>query len=377
MVPVAVVAMLKIVGLLMLHLYFSASGSFTPPPKVNVLPGYRTRFPDLYLLTNWDSGWYLMIARYGCTEMPESVVGIPLSYFPLCLNFFPGYPALIRVLNFLLDDWVLSAGMISVVAGLCCVVVWQSICEDYLPRREAASSALVTFLFPPVFFVTTIAYAESLYLLAALLSWRFLTRDRLWKASAFAGVTSIIRPYGIVAMAPVMLRAWKRHSWKDWIVISGSLVPLAFWLFFGYQKTSRLFAYAYAHSIGWGELPTTISLVSKIIAGESFASLTSTWPWFTSLDVLMTVSLAVLFCLLCYRATQMNKELGIYGFVQYFIIITLADWTALLRYFGAVFPSWSIFMRRWRLPLLVFFCVLFYAGGMYLWQQFLIGGRAP
>jgi hypothetical protein len=376
-IPVAVLGGLKIAGLLILHLSLGPSSTYVPSPMLSLHPENWTRFPILYLLTNWDSGWFLRIARYGCRPISNSVPGIPSAYFPLCFNFFPAYPLAIMIVNMLLGDWVLSAAMISIVGGLCCVVVWQSMCEDYLPKVEAALSTLVTFLFPPLFFVTTVAYSESLYLLVVLLSWRFLTRNRIWSAAVFAGLASIVRSYGVVAMAPVMYRAWKQRKWKDWAAIVGSLIPLASWFFWGYLETSIPLVYVYAHSTGWGELPTTVGLVSMILAGASKTSLANTWPWLKSLDVLVIVSLAVVFCLFCYHAVRVNSELGTYGFIQYFIAITFGDWTALMRYLGTVFPAWSIFVRRWRLPIFVAVSILFYAGGMYLWQQFLIGGRAP
>lgn len=378
-VPLTVVGILKFVGLLILHIYFSGPNGFVPP-KVSVIglaDGYPTSFPDLYLLTNWDSGWYLLIARYGYSQISRSLPGVPSNYFLLTFNFFPGYPVAIRLLTLLLNDWVLSASIVSIAAGLCCVVVWQSISEDHLTRRDAIVSTLITFLFPPLFFMTTVAYSESLYLLMALVSWRFLTRDRLWKASVFAGLASIIRVDGLVVLAPVMWRAWKHRKWKDWAAILISLVPLASWLVFGYERTSRIFAFAYARSIGWGYAPTTVSLVSRLLAGKTTTSLLKTWPFLTAFDPVIIVTLAFAFGLFFYQATRTNKELGIYGFAQYLIVIVFGDWQSLLRYFGAIFPAWSVFWRRWRAPILILIAVSFYLGALYLWQQFLIGPRAP
>jgi hypothetical protein len=380
-VPVTVLGILKVVGLLMLHLYFRASDAI--PAKINVLglaDGFPTRFPGLYLLTNWDSAWYLLIARYGYTEIPRNVRGIPSDYFLLSFNFFPGYPASIRILNFFLQDWILSASVISIVAGLCSVVIWQSISEDYTTKRNALAATLITFLFPPVFFITTIAYSESLYLLMALGSWRFLSRQKLWKASVLAGLASVIRPYGIVTMLPICLRAWKQRQWKNWAVVATSLIPMASWLAYGYEQTSSLLAFLYARSVGWGYAPTTMSLVAQFLEGKTVTSLRETWPFLTLLDVFTIVFLSAVFCLFCYLAIKRDKELGIYGFVQYFIVVIFGDWTTLMRLLSTIFPAWTVFCRKWRkwqAPVFLLIVISFYSGAMYLWQQFLIGGRAP
>jgi hypothetical protein len=153
---------------------------------------------------------------------------------------------------------------------------------------------------------------------------------------------------------------------------------MASWFAYGYEQTSRI-AFLYAKSVGWYG-PSTINIVTQLLERGTMTSLRDTWPWLTLFDVFTIAFLIVVFGLFCYLAMKRDKELGIYGFVQYFIFVVFADLTGLMRYLSTIFPGWIVFCRKWRkwqAPVFLVIVISFYVGAMYLWQQFLIGGRAP
>lgn len=41
-----------------------------------------------------------------------------------------------------------------------------------------------------------------------------------------------------------------------------------------------------------------------------------------------------------------DKVLGIYGFVQYFIVVFFGDWTDFMRYLGTIFPTWGGILQK-------------------------------
>jgi len=117
------------------------------------------------LFHGWDSAWYIKIAKTG--------------YSYPAYAFLPAYPFMIRIAYLLIGDWILSSFIVSFLLGVAAVPMFQLLAENYMSKDQAAIVTLVFALFPPVFFFTSIAYTESLFLVATIGTWLFLFKEEM------------------------------------------------------------------------------------------------------------------------------------------------------------------------------------------------------
>ncbi|MBU0763176.1 MAG: hypothetical protein KKD39_09140, partial [Candidatus Altiarchaeota archaeon] len=74
----------------------------------------------------WDTHWYLDIAKNGYSSYPNTVIGSGLQ---ANYGFFPLYPALIKLLSYVTQDFYLSGFLISNICLIASSVVLYKIAE--------------------------------------------------------------------------------------------------------------------------------------------------------------------------------------------------------------------------------------------------------
>jgi len=158
----------------------------------------------LTLLRHWDAYWYIAIAQEGY-HVQEKTGEL------LAVNFFPLYPACIRLVEFVVRDYWAAAYLIS---NACLVgaaaLLWRIARQDN-PASVADRAALL-FLFNPVTFFYSAAYTESLFVLL-LLGMAWFARDRQWlRAGACGFLLGMCRPVGVVAVVLLAAEFVAAHS---------------------------------------------------------------------------------------------------------------------------------------------------------------------
>jgi hypothetical protein len=171
--------------------------------------------------TRWDASWFLFIADDG--------------YTPASAAFFPGYPVAVRITDQLTPLGSLGAGLVisnGAFLGALLALYRLSVAEyDVSTARRAV--ALLTF-FPTSFFFLA-PYAESLFLLAAVLTFAWARSDR-WARSGIAGAVAwATRSIGATLVPALLLEAWtkgppraRRIAWALLPTI-GLLAYLGWW----------------------------------------------------------------------------------------------------------------------------------------------------
>jgi hypothetical protein len=148
---------------------------------------------SLSVWQRFDTNWYLSIAErgYGAVSGDE--------HFP------PLYPALIRLVGFLIGDLFLAGLLISHFASLLVIKLLYDFFHEWL-SPFLAKRALTFFLIFPASYYLFAAYSESLYFLFVLLFLR-LCQDKAWiLAGACMALAILTRLHG-VALFPVLLYA--------------------------------------------------------------------------------------------------------------------------------------------------------------------------
>jgi hypothetical protein len=150
----------------------------------------------LDLFRHWDANWYLQIAQEGYVRTKDGAFSSA---------FFPLYPVLMRLVNFLCHDLRLAGYLVS---NLCllgaCVMLWKLVARDDR-RADTADRAVLFFLFNPVAFFYSTIYSESLFFLL-MVSVVYFATDRRWiAAGCCAYFASLTRPVGILLVLVLLL----------------------------------------------------------------------------------------------------------------------------------------------------------------------------
>jgi len=116
--------------------------------------------------------------------------------------FFPLYPILIRICNFLFRNSFVSAmvlsNLFSVLSGIAC---YELAALD-LPRKDALRSVKYMLLLPGAFFLIA-PMTESLFLFLCLLGLYFMRKRRWFFACLMAALASFTRLPGVLLLVPV------------------------------------------------------------------------------------------------------------------------------------------------------------------------------
>jgi hypothetical protein len=144
----------------------------------------------------WDAGWLLRISREGYDTRDASAA------------FFPAYPLAIRGVAAITGTSSLVAGLlVSNAAFLGALVVLHALTTLELSEEVARRTVVIAAFFPTSFFFLA-PYSESLFLLAAVLSFWAARRGR-WVLAGLAGaLAAATRIVGIVLLPALVVEAW-------------------------------------------------------------------------------------------------------------------------------------------------------------------------
>ncbi len=153
-------------------------------------------------LMTWDGTFYRAIAQgwYGGARVPEEAA-----------RFFPGYPALARLLTpFGLGNEDLALLLIANLAALAAAILLWRLATDVTgdPRVGVAAAWMVAVI--PAANVMVFAYSESLMLLVVVALLLCLHHDRLGWVITLGLCAGLLRPTGVLLIVPVAIEGWTR-----------------------------------------------------------------------------------------------------------------------------------------------------------------------
>ncbi|MFN2631878.1 MAG: mannosyltransferase family protein [Thermoanaerobaculia bacterium] len=171
------------------------------PAREGWPPDIARRAPPL---ARYDSGWYLKIAENGYGPPPPP--GVPSEHV-----FFPLYPALTAALSRALHMDPFAAGLaLSFAAMAAAGVLFVREGRRRLGERDSSAALLFLLLFPTSFFFLSM-YAESLFLLLALLAFHAVWRGKAGSAALFGFLAGLTRLPALALSVPLAL-AWLARS---------------------------------------------------------------------------------------------------------------------------------------------------------------------
>ena len=136
------------------------------------------------MLSRWDAGWYVEIARDGYRHEPGS---------PSNAAFFPLYPVLIRVIHALLflptDDywWLVTAIALSNVALLIGLTYFRALLATDFDETLVSRAITYLLIFPTTFIFSGV-YSESLFLALTVAAFYYARTNRWLLACVLAAL---------------------------------------------------------------------------------------------------------------------------------------------------------------------------------------------
>jgi hypothetical protein len=164
------------------------------------IPGHG--FPDYPFFdgwVRWDSDWYIHIARLGYFyDGPGKQSAVA---------YFPGYPAAMRVVMFVVRDALVAGVLVTYAAGLTTAVLFWRWSRAALGAQAARLAVVVLLVHPFAFFLFGAVYSDALFLAAALAAFIALEHDRPWLAGLAGMVATAARPVGVAVTIALVVRA--------------------------------------------------------------------------------------------------------------------------------------------------------------------------
>lgn len=205
---------------------------------------------DLLRIWNrWDAPHYLDLVVFGYRATDAGDLFGPNGYrsvypgdLPLYIVFYPLFPWLATVVNFLLNDPLASAFVVSTLASMFAApLLYRLVRHDEEPAI-AMRAAWFLLIFPTSYFLH-IGYTEALFMALVLGSFLAARTERWWLAGALGGLAALARVNGLIlipALAAEAFTQWLRRPAEErrirfeWLAIG--LVAIGF---MGYLALNR------------------------------------------------------------------------------------------------------------------------------------------
>ena len=325
----------------------------------------------LYLFLGWDSSWYLSISAKGYTFSTQSYA------------FFPVLPLFTWLLNSLTQNPPLAIVVVSTLAGIAWIPLYQLAIEEYVGKSNAPLVTLLYAASPYVFLFTTVAYSEGFFLLATIGAWYSFKKKKAPIAIAFASLATVSRPTGLVILLPMLVeisetrrRTGAPLRLLDFLYF---VVPLA--AFFSWLLYCRIMINDWIAPFdrsAWDDWVALFGILFKVVPkGELPALWESLKMSFTPYQLPCALFIP-LSALLIRRLSRVNRELAKYSIAYFIGIVAFGSLASLPRFASFLFPMWIPAMKKLnqsRNPVLVtiVICMFFFPAILLLWGAFLKG----
>ena len=195
-----------------------------------------TSRPWVNMLSRWDAGWYVEIARDGYRYEAGSSSNAA---------FFPLYPLLIRASHALLflpesDYWWLLTGIVvSNVALLVALGYFRSLLAIDVDQKTVSRAIVYLLIFPTTFFLSSV-YSESLFLALTVGAFYYARKNRWLTACILTALATLTRSQGIILLLPLLIEYLAQRNFRlqqvSWHATAFALIPAALFAFVLFLK---------------------------------------------------------------------------------------------------------------------------------------------
>lgn len=225
-------------------------------------------FNFLRSLGVWDAQWYLRIADdgYPPREVFESYSD-PRFMGGLTYAFFPFYPLILFLFNFVFRNIELSAFIVSNIILLANFVSLYYVVTKLFSKSIAIRTIFLLFLFPFSIFYRSY-FTEGIFLLLLIWFTYFLIKHKWFFASLVASLLFVTRPNGLflgVILFGALIFAVRRHKlfWSKAILyLMLSVIPFMIWCYYSFLLTGDYFYWHQVQSV-WFKSPSVFHTFAR------------------------------------------------------------------------------------------------------------------
>jgi hypothetical protein len=203
----------------------------------------------LQIWSRWDAPHYLDLVVFGYSATDAGDLFGPNGYrsvypgdLPLFIVFYPLFPWLATVVNFVVNDPLASAFVVTTLASMFVApLLYRLVRHDEEPG-VAMRAAWFLLIFPTAYFLH-IGYTEALFMALVLGSFLAARTERWWLAGLLGGLAALARVNGLVlipALAAEAFSQWlarpheERRLRVEWLAIG--LVSVGFGVYLGLNQ---------------------------------------------------------------------------------------------------------------------------------------------
>lgn len=311
-----------------------------------------------YPWVRWDGPHYIDLAKdwYQTTGVEA-----------LWIVFYPLYPLLIKIFNLLINDFQISAILVSLVFSFTAAIFLYELALIDFKRKVALLSVWFLNVFPSAYFLQA-SYTESLFLTLTLASIYFYRKNHFFGAGIFGALSSMTRVNGIFLLPQLLLE--KRASLKT--IITFFLTPLGF------------ISYLLINNYYFGEF----FYFTKPLLSNWYKKFE--WPWIGITNMYNSIpprndplfyaylteflSLIFVFVLSFYVIAKMSKSYGVYMFLNLILFTSTSFVVSTPRYILALFPIYIVLATIKNKTIISLISLIFVAL-LFYFTQFYVKGQ--
>jgi len=290
--------------------------------------------PLLWSWANFDGVHYLMLAKDGYA-------------YGLTQAFFPGYFILIRIVNFLLNNYLISALLISHICFILALAVFYKLLRIDYSDKIAKRAIIFVSLFPTSFYFLT-AYTESLFLLLLLLSFYYLRQARLNKVGLWGIGLSLSRIIGVFIVPSILLELKNNKTNINWKKVIWILLPsLGLFSYMAYLWIKFKDPFLFAHvqsSFGAGRETGKLVLLYQVIWRyvKMIFTVDKNNPIYFTVWLEMLASLYSVGLLIWGYAKKVRPSYLLFSFLSFLLPTLTGTFSSMPRYILVLFPIYIV-----------------------------------
>lgn len=254
----------------------------------------------------WDSLWYVSLAREGYTF---SYPFDPSQYSSV--GFFPLYSILMRGVAFITHNYAIAGLVVSAICLFVAVHFLYKLVRLDFDEKTSLRAVLFLFIFPTSFYLSGVL-AESLFLALTLMAFYFARKGRWFWTGVIGGLVVLTKSFGIILLLPLFLIYFKEKKYRlidiESDILFLSIIPSALigFCLYGYALTGDALAYFHIQSGAWHHsMGDPFQVISNGI------TLDNPHDYINAVFILISLS----FLVFLYKTKKISRIYSLYGII--------------------------------------------------------------
>lgn len=316
------------------------SRELVPGPVLRPRPvGVGATFSSFSFLDvwgEWDSSWYLSIARDGYRAVPIEGTGANYGFFPL-------YPLLSRWVGAAFGSPFIGGLIVSNAALLvACAVLYRLVALD--DDEETARRAVKYLFAAPAAFMFSAMLTESLYLALVVMCFYFGRIERWETVGVLGFLLALSRGPGVFAAVPLLWMYLEQRGFSLrrvrpdvlWLALLPAGVGIFMW--FNWQLTGDSLSFTHIQASAWGHrLQNPVSAVWRAVSADDVFTRFNGW-----------YMLGVIALIVAFRR-RFGTAYALFAVISVLTLLTFGvPWNSMIRYTVVIFPLYVAAARFTR-----------------------------